>query len=304
MKIHKILIGTAIITMTSCKSPNTISEPRAHHIQVQGHRGERGNLPENTIEAFLGAIHKGVAVIELDVVISKDRKVVVSHEPYMSSLYMSTPSGQAISKSQEKEFNLYQMDYQSIKEFDSGSRGNENFPNQKKIKTYKPLLSEVFDKVEQELEAKKLPLVKYNIEIKSVKAEYGISQPQPEDFIALVMEVIKMKKMQNRINIQSFDPSILTILHQKHPEIEIAYLVSKGSIQENLKLLNFKPQIYSPHFALIQNKATVDSVKGLQMKLIPWTVNEPKDISRMIQLQVDGIITDYPERIVPNASKK
>lgn len=303
MKIFKIMVLTAIVAVVGCKAKKTVSETDEHKIQVQGHRGERGNLPENTLEAFLGGIHKGVDVIEMDVVISKDRKVVVSHEPFMSSLYMSKPNGEAVTKKEEKEFNLYQMDYERIKQFDSGSRGNANFPNQKKMKTYKPLLSEVFDVVEKEIATKHLPLVKYNIEIKSEKSEYGISQPQLDDFVALVMQVIKEHKMENRINIQSFDPMVLNVLHPKYPNIEIAYLVSKGSINNNLKLLNFSPQIYSPNFELIKNQKTVDSIKALKMKLIPWTVNEPKDINRMIQLQVDGIITDYPERIVLHAIK-
>lgn len=303
MKMYKILIYTALILALGCKTKKTVLINNPHKVQVQGHRGERGNLPENTLEAFIGAIHKGVDVIELDVVISKDRKVVVSHEPYMSSLYMSTPNGEAITKKEEKQYNLYQMLYETIKVFDSGSRGNKNFPNQKKMKTYKPLLSEVFDKIENELVTKNLPLVKYNIEIKSEKAEYGISQPQPNEFIELVMDVVKEKKMQNRINIQSFDPIILNELHQKYPTIEIAYLVGKGSIKGNMKHLNFIPQIYSPNFALIKNEKTVDSIKALQMKLIPWTVNEPEDIKRMIDLQVDGIITDYPERIILNLKK-
>ncbi|MCG9792394.1 glycerophosphodiester phosphodiesterase family protein [Flavobacterium algicola] len=303
MKIFKIILLTTFITVVGCKVEKTVSETEGHKIQVQGHRGDRGNFPENTIEAFLSAIHKGVDVIELDVVISKDRKVVVSHEPFMSSTYMSKPSGEAIAKKEEKEFNLYQMDYENIKQFDGGSRGNVNFPNQKKIKTYKPLLDELFDVVEKELAKKNLPTVKYNIEIKSEQSEYDISQPQPEEFIALIMQVIEEHHMENRINIQSFDPVLLNAFHLKYPTFEVAYLVSTGNIQANLKLLEFKPQIYSPHFALIKNQKTVDSIKAKNMKLIPWTVNEPSDINRMIQLQVDGIITDYPERILNNSKK-
>ena len=123
-------------------------------------------------------------------------------------------------------------------------------------------------------------------------------QPQPDDFVNLVMQIIVEKNMEHRVNIQSFDPTILNILHKKYPEIEIAYLVSKGSIQNNLKHLDFKPNIYSPNFKLISNQQSVDSLKAMVIKVIPWIVNEEADIKQQMQLQVDGIITDYPERVI------
>lgn len=304
MKIYNVLIAITFIFIGSCKSKTErvitendqiVTQPK---IQVQGHRGERGNLPENSIQGFLGALHKGVHVIELDVVVSKDNKVVVSHEPFMASLYMITPSGKPILKPEEKHYNLYQMTYDSIKKFDGGSKGNPNFLHQQKIKTYKPLLSEVFDVVEKEIKEKKLPSVKYNVEIKSKKEEYGVFQPYPDDFVDMVVKIIKEKHLENQVNIQSFDPVLLTALHEKYPEIEIAFLVSKGGIENNLRLLNFKPEIYSPNFKLIENKSMVDSLRVLGIKVIPWTVNNKEDISHMIKLQVDGIITDYPERIL------
>lgn len=296
MKNYIFILFILLVTSISCKSKK--QENIIDKIEVQGHRGERGNLPENTIEGFLGALHKGVDVLELDVVISKDNKVVVSHEPYMSSLYMSSPSGDPILKLDEKKHNLYQMNYDSIKMFDSGSRGNKNFPYQKKIKTFKPLLSDVFYSIENEIIENNLPKIKYNIEIKSDKRVYGIYQPQPEVMVDLVMQVIKEHNIEDKINIQSFDPLPLNILHKKYPQVEIAYLVSKGSIKENLKHLDFKPEIYSPNFQLIKDNRTVDSLKNKNIKLIPWTVNNPEDIKKMIKLRVNGIITDYPERVL------
>ena len=299
MKIINFLILSLLVLIVSCKSKiDKITKKKIHKIQVHGHRGERGNLPENSIEAFLGALHKGVNVLELDLVISKDRKVVVSHEPFMSSVYMSKPSGEPINKDEERNFNLYQMDYDSIRIFDGGSRGNYKFPQQQKLKTYKPLLSEVFNVVETEIKNNNLEQVKYNIEIKSAKDVSDVYLPQPDDFVNLVMQIIIENNMEHRINIQSFDPTILKILHKKYPEIEIAYLVSKGNIQNNLKYLDFRPNIYSPNFKLISNQQSVDSLKDMGIKVIPWTVNEEEDIKKQIELQVDGIITDYPERVI------
>lgn len=267
------------------------------HPTVQGHRGDRGNFPENTLPAFLSAINKGVDVIELDVVISKDKKVVVSHETFMSSYYMQTPDGSAVTKEKEKSYNLYGMDYDSIRKFDSGSRGNALFPQQKKLKTYKPLLAEVIDIVEKELVKNKHKRVTYNIEIKSDKKEYNISQPQPEVFVDLVMHVILEKKIENFINIQSFDTQILNVFHEKYPKVEIALLTSIEGIDRNLKKLTFKPQIYSPDFKLV-SAYFLDSLRAKGIKVIPWTVNKQEDIDRMKRLGVDGIITDYPERVL------
>ncbi|MDT0678574.1 glycerophosphodiester phosphodiesterase family protein, partial [Autumnicola musiva] len=132
-------------------------------VQVKGHRGDHGNFPENSIPAFISAVKKGVDVLELDVVISKDKKVVVSHEPFMYSLYDTTPTGGSIQKANERSYNMYQMTYDSIRQYDAGSRGNRLFPEQEKIKTFKPLLSEVIDSVENFIAAEGLQPVKFNI---------------------------------------------------------------------------------------------------------------------------------------------
>ncbi|GHA44663.1 glycerophosphoryl diester phosphodiesterase [Salinimicrobium marinum] len=297
------LIFLSFTVLNSCKS-NSENEKEMEtnasktSVQVQGHRGDRGNFPENSIPAFISAVKKGVDVLELDVVISKDKKVVVSHEPYMSSLYVSTPTGDSISKADERSYNMYEMSYDSIRQFDAGSRGNRHFPNQEKIKTYKPLLSEVIDTVETFIAAEELQPVKYNIEIKSVITEYGEYQPEPEEFVELVIEIIKERGIHDKVNIQSFDPKILNVMNRNYPETEIAYLVSNGGIEENLSLLDFKPEIYSPNYRLVKDEQFVDSIKSAEMQLIPWTVNYPEDIQRMIDLKVDGIITDYPERVL------
>ena len=309
MKNYIIFLVSLLFIGISCKpkpdqKAENMQEPTAHKIQVQGHRGERGHLPENTIPAFLGALEKGVDVLELDVVISKDHMVVVSHEPFMSSLYVQMPAGDSISKSEEKSYNLYEMDYDSIRQFDTGSKGNKNFPQQRKMKTYKPLLSEMIDSIEAEVAKKGMKPVKYNIEIKSVPDEYGIYQPQPEEFVDLVMQVIKDKNLEDKINIQSFDPVPLNSLRKKYPEIEIAYLVGDGELEENLKALDFTPEIYSPHFGMVKDSSDVRAVHLKNMKLIPWTVNNEEDIKRMIKLKVDGIITDYPERVLEKVKSK
>lgn len=302
-KIKLALVFLSFTGLNSCKSNSEDNKEMksivsAPTVEVQGHRGDRGNYPENSIPAFISAVKKGVDVLELDVVVSRDRKVVVSHEPYMSSLYMNTPAGDPIRKTEEDSYNIYKMSYDSIRQFDAGSRGNRLFPHQQKVRTYKPLLSEVIDTVETLIATEGLQPVKYNIELKSVEGEYGNSQPEPEVFVDLVMQVIKEKEIEEKIIIQSFDPEILNLTRKKYFEIEIAYLVTNDGIEENLSLLDFKPEIYSPNYHLVKDEKFVDSIKSAGMQLIPWTVNEEEDIRKMIRLEVDGIITDYPERVL------
>ena len=111
---------------------------------IQGHRGCRGEFPENTLPAFQHALEAGVTVLEMDVCISADGQVLVSHEPYMNSLYAIKPDGTPVLKSEEKGLNVYKMSYSEVRKFDVGSRGNPLFPEQKKVFAYKPLLEEVF----------------------------------------------------------------------------------------------------------------------------------------------------------------
>lgn len=299
MKLFNILSLCSLLLSFSCKENNKEQkEPLIQsHVEIQGHRGDRGNFPENSIPAFVSAVKKGVDVIELDVVISKDNKVVVSHEPFMHSLYVLTPQGDSIPENTQETYNLYEMTYDSIKMYDAGSKGNRLFPQQLKQKTYKPLLSEVIDTLKQYVKDHGLDPVHYNIELKSSPSKYGIYQPNPQDFVALVMEEITRNGIENKMYLQSFDVNILNEIHSKFPEVRTSYLVSSPGIRENLSLLEYPSDIYSPHHSLVRDSAFVDSIKKLNMQLIPWTVNESAEMSRLIELKVDGIITDYPEKL-------
>ncbi len=104
--------------------------------------------------------------------------------------------------------------------------------------------------------------------------------------------------MEQQISIQSFDPEILEVMHRNYPDTELSFLVGDKSLEENMKSLTFTPQIYSPHFKLITDAAMVKAVHKKQMKLIPWTVNMPEDIVFMVSLKVNGIISDYPDRVL------
>jgi glycerophosphoryl diester phosphodiesterase len=267
---------------------------------LQGHRGCRGLLPENTIPAFLKALDLGVNTLEMDVVISRDGQVVVSHEPYFNPDITIDPMGKQLSK--ESKTNLYLMDYSEIKKYDCGAIGNLNFLEQQKLNAHKPLLTEVFRAVAKYCKKNNIPIPNYNIEIKSEEKEYDITQPKPAPFSDLVYAVISKNIPFDKITLQSFDFNVLKHWHKqmqlkKYKKTKLAALVAnmKG-IESNLQDLGFSPAIYSPYFKLIDNKK-VELLHSKNIIVIPWTVNEVSDIKAVIGFGVDGLISDYPNRV-------
>lgn len=287
--------GLLILSLCALQSV----QAQTQTFDLQGHRGCRGLMPENSWPAFEKALELGVTTLEMDVVISKDRQVVVSHEPYFLNSYALDPDGQPIEKGEND--NLYTLDYAQIKTYDIGSKGNAAFPEQQKIKTYKPLLSEVLKKAEAYCRAHNRPLVAYNIEIKSEQSEYDKSQPQPAAFSELVYEVIKANVPLERVTLQSFDFEVLKYWQKqmqagKYGKVKLSALVSnlKG-IDKNLDNLGFKPTIYSPYYKLI-SKEKVAQLHDKGIQVIPWTVNEIEAMHEVKAMGVDGLITDYPDR--------
>jgi len=263
---------------------------------VQGHRGARGLMPENSIPGFITALDSGVMTLEMDVVITKDKKVILSHEPWISAGICLNREGKEFSKEIEKKFNIYQMTYEETQLFDCGSKYNETYPQQKKMVVHKPLLSDVIKEVEHHIKAVSQYEVDYNIEIKSEKEGDGVYHPNVEEFSDLVYQVVNEYLPLERVVIQSFDLRVLRYWHKKYPEVRLALLIENvKSIEANLDELGFNPSIYSPYYKLI-NKEKVDYLHKKKIRVIPWTVN---DISAMLSLKgmgVDGFITDYPDR--------
>lgn len=276
----------------------TASAQTGKLVSIEGHRGARGHLPENTIPSFIKAIELGADTLELDVVISKDLKVVVSHEPWFSYFISTGPGGEAITRENEKQHNIYAMTYEEVKKYDVGSRGNVQFPQQVPMKVHKPLLSEVFVAIDRYTKSKKLPLVRYNIEIKSNAQGDGVSHPDTARFVSLVMAEIVKYRMSDRSKVQSFDVRPLQEIKKRWPKQELALLVgTKEPIETSIERLGFKPDSFSPHFSLV-DQSVVDYCVANKIKLVPWTVNEIADLEKMKQFPIDGIITDYPDRAV------
>lgn len=267
-------------------------------LDIQGHRGARGLYPENSIPAFIGAVKLGVNTIELDVVITKDNKVLVSHDPYMNENFCRQASGKLLEGDIKQEYNIYKMYYSEVTAYDCGQWGNTKFPEQQKIAVHKPLLADMIDSVEAYVKANKLPQVKYNIEIKCGAAGDGIMHPKPDEFAKLVYDVIKQKGILGHCNIQSFDVRSLQEIHKIDPKLPIAILVADAhSFKKNLKQLGFTPYAYSPHYILV-NKKVVKQCHKAGVKLIPWTVNDEKKMLKLKKLGIDGIITDYPDKAI------
>src|SRR5262245_37484753 len=124
---------------------------------VEGHRGCRGLMPENTIPAMLKALDLGVTTLEMDVVITKDNKVVISHEPWFESDITTKPNGSFINPGQAMQYNIYQMNYDSVKMYDVGMKPHPRFPQQQKIKVIKPLLSDLLDSVTEYMKIRRRP---------------------------------------------------------------------------------------------------------------------------------------------------
>jgi glycerophosphoryl diester phosphodiesterase len=263
---------------------------------LQGHRGARGLKPENTIPGFLLALDSGVTTIEMDLAITKDKQIIVSHEPWMSASICLKPDNSSIRQRDEKKFNIYQMTYDEVKKFDCGSKGNEKFPEQEKIRSAKPLLTDVIIAVENHVKNYTQYEPDYNIEIKSSPEEDNKFHPKPVEFSDLVYNLVDQYLPMERVIIQSFDLRVLKYWHEKYPDVRLSMLVeNKNSIYRNLSELGFNPSVYSPEFKLLE-KEDVEYLQKQKIRVIPWTVNEVEDIKKMKQMGVDGIITDYPNR--------
>lgn len=270
-------------------------------LDIQGHRGCRGLLPENTLPAFEKAWQLGATTLELDVVISHDQQVVVSHEAWFSHECCVDPSGQPIAEAQERSHIIYQMAYADVVKWDCGSKGHPRFPQQQRMKAAKPLLSEVFAVMEAKVNPDDLSLQerlpKYNIEIKVEPNGDGIFQPQAPAFVALVLSEIRAQVLTERCTIQSFDLEALRETRRQDSNIRLALLVDEHeSYQDKITELGFYPEVLSPEWHSV-DESMLAFAAAKNMTVIPWTVNEVADMRELIHLGVHGIITDYPDRL-------
>lgn len=288
MRYFVILLAFTLLYSCSGSTEN--------QFDLQGHRGCRGLYPENTIPAFLHAIDLDVNTLEMDLAVTRDGQLLVSHEPYMSAEMCLDAQGNEISDTAQYQYNIYQMSYEEIKHFDCGNKPHPRFPEQKKMVVNKPLFKDVVKEVNHHLSSNGLSSIQYNMEIKSQQETDGIYHPDPAAFSDLVYQTIDGFIDWKYVTIQSFDFRVLQYFHDTYPDVTLALLIENElSYQQNLDSLGFKPEIYSCYYKLLTAQTVLD-LQSMNIKVIPWTVNEEDDMRHMIDIGVDGLITDYPDR--------
>lgn len=263
---------------------------------VQGHRGARGLMPENTIPGFLRALELGVTTLEMDVVVSRDGEVVLSHDPWFSSDFSALPSGEAITPATQWKHRIFEMDYATVATFDCG-RPHRRFPLQAAQRSIKPRLRDVIETAEAFAEEHRLRSVRYNVETKTSPESDEILHPEPTRFVHLLLNVLEIEGVVDRCIIQSFDPRTLRIIREGRLPCRTSLLIARGDhlgVDADMEILGFTPDIYSPDFRLVKRRM-VQEAHDVGMQVIPWTVNHAADMLRMVELGTDGLITDYPD---------
>jgi glycerophosphoryl diester phosphodiesterase len=254
-------------------------------VKVQGHRGARAVLPENTLPAFEYAIAQKVDVLELDLAVTKDDVLVVSHDPTMNEVICTGPRpGVAIRTLTLAELRLY----------DCGSKKNPAFPKQKPVPgTRIPTLDEV-------LALAPRGNFEFNIETKIFQSKPELT-PTPERFVELVLSTIRKHKLEKRVVLQSFDFRTLHAMKKIAPEIRLSalYPVSAGLPHKSPVELAKESgaTIVSPHYSTV-TKPEVEAAHKAGLVVVPWTANKPEDWQKLMDAGVDEIITDDPAALI------
>jgi len=286
------------LTLTASIDQAAAAELANRAIDLQGHRGARGLLPENTIPSFLRAMELGVATLEMDVAINAEGHVVLSHEPWMSATICSHPDGRRVTEDEEKGLKIYTMSDEELAGFDCGSHGHPDFPRQQAMPLSKPLLGDVLQAVATQSSAAGRAPVRFNIEIKSRPDGDRVFHPEIGEFASILYGVLKDYGVLERTTVQSFDPRALEAMHGIDAQLSLALLISDShDFEQNLAQLSFVPEIYSPDYTLVDEKL-IHAAHARNIRVIPWTVNDADTMRKLLTLGVDGLITDYPDLAV------
>jgi glycerophosphoryl diester phosphodiesterase len=287
----------------------------AQGFDLQAHRGGRGLAPENTLAAFRNALSLGVTTLETDLAITKDDMVVLSHEPRLNSDLVRGPSGQWVVAMGPT---IHSLTLGELRRYDIGrlnpaTRYGQQFPRQQPADGQRfPTLAELFA-----LGGKS---ARYNIETKIDPTKPG-ETVEPARFARLVVDAVRAAKMERRTSIQSFDWRTLIESRRIAPEIDTVCLTIEASTMNTVAgrpspwLGGLEgatvPELakaagcatWSPFWRNV-TPANVAETHALGLKVIPWTVNDPAEMARLIDLEVDGLITDYPDRGLAALARK
>ena len=291
----------------------------ATHFDLQGHRGARGLAPENTLTAFSTALEVGVTTLELDVGITRDGVMVISHDRYLNADIARDANGKHLA---ERGPTIASISFAELQQYDvgqlkAGSNYAKSFPTQKSINGERvPTLQSLFALAEK----RGARDVRFNIETK-ISPNAASETLAPEPFVRALIAEIRKAGLTARATIQSFDWRTLQIAQREAPEITTVYLTRQqgagdtvqvgkpgaspwlagfdvddhgGSAPKLVKAAGGK--VWSPNHKDV-TEALVREGQALGLKIIPWTVNDAPDMRRLIDWKVDGIITDYPDRL-------
>jgi glycerophosphoryl diester phosphodiesterase len=291
----------------------------AHAFDSQGHRGARGLAPENTLEGFAVALAIGVTTLELDLAMTRDDVLVVSHDRRLNPDHTRGPDGKFLDAEGPpiRSLTLAELQRYDVGRLKPGTDYARSFPEQRPVDGARiPALAELFDLVKRA----GADHVRFNIETK-ITPTSGNETSDPETFAAAFAKAVSDAGLVSRVSMQSFDWRTLMALKRIAPEIERVCLTAEalnfdtirrgepgaspwtagldiddfgGSVPRLVAAAGC--QVWSP----LYRNAKADDVataKALGLKVIPWTVNERAHMERLIALGVDGIITDYPDRL-------
>lgn len=262
---------------------------------MQGHRGARWSRPENTMPAFQFAVASGVDALELDMHLTKDDQIVIIHDHFLNPDLCVDSNGQKI----KSKILVRSLTLEQLRSYDCGALQNPKFKEQKPFpKTPVPTLEELFAWIEKS-EMPQARKVQFNIETKS-EAAHPEYTPDPESFVKMFLSLVKKHKLLDRVTLQSFDYRTLKIANEIEPRLQLSLLIEDrpdrvGDLVALVKTYHAK--ILSPESSWL-TKEEVNAMHALNVRVIPWTVNTENDWKRMIQLGVDGIITDNPKGLL------
>jgi len=291
----------------------------AQAFDLQGHRGARGLAPENTLEGFATALALGVSTLELDLAVTSDGVVVVSHDRVLNPDHTRDASGKFLEAPGPalRALTFAQLQQYDVGRLKPGTEYAARFAEQRPVDGARiPALKDVFGLVAQ----RGANWIRFNIETKLTPTS-GAETPDPESFAKAVAAVVKEAGLSARVSVQSFDWRTLVAMQRIAPEIERVCLTIETPDEDNIQRGKAGPSpwtagfdiddlggvtpllvkaagcaVWSPFFRNVTPELLAQA-KSAGIKTIPWTVNEPADMARLIDLGVEGIISDYPDRL-------
>ncbi|OGB94498.1 MAG: glycerophosphodiester phosphodiesterase, partial [candidate division NC10 bacterium RBG_16_65_8] len=290
----------------------------AFAFDLQGHRGARGLAPENTLPAFAAALSLGVTTLELDTAIAKDGVVVISHDATLNPDITRTKDGKWLNRRGPaiRSLTFLELQQYDVGRMRPGTDYAERYPGQQPVDGARiPRLADLFALVRTSGNEQ----VRFNIETKMSPLEPG-DTPDPETFAGTLIGAIRQEGMAARVTIQSFDWRTLQVVQRVAPEIPTAYLSAQQRFLDNIAADNpagsrwtagFQyrehgsvprmvkaagGRIWSPYYGDLSGGA-LGEARELGLRVIVWTVNDPVQIKSMLDLGVDGIISDRPDLV-------